>query len=275
MNNWANIRASSTIFEDEAILALNKPAGISVMGERHEFDIVELAQNAGEQLYPAHRIDKAASGIILFAKELAHHGDLTRQFNKRTVDKSYLAIARSTSLPGKGVIDLPLSVGRKNRVRIAAPRESIFFDTRASRWSVAPSQVLKTTETYPSVTTFAKIWDGNGRTLVLTQPVTGRRHQIRVHLAWTGHPIEGDPLFDKSSSIRGQRTCLHSWQLAFDARWLGNRRIEIEAPPGQDFWAVVRDDLPDQSIPGLLQHARRAAVSLKQDTFSRVSGAWP
>lgn len=265
MNNWADIRANSVIFEDEAIVVLNKPAGISVMGERHESDIVELAQDAGEQLYPVHRIDKSTSGVILFAKELAHHGDLTRQFNKRTVDKSYLAITRSTGLPEKGVIDLPLSVGRKSRVRIAAPRESISFDMTANRWSVVSSEVLKNTKTYPSVTTFAKIWDDDHHTLLLVQPVTGRRHQIRVHLAWTGHPIEGDPLFDKSSAMHGGRTCLHSWQLAFGARWLGGKRIEIEAPPDEDFWTVVRDDLPDQGMPGLLQHARRAAISFKQD----------
>ncbi|MGH7926786.1 MAG: RNA pseudouridine synthase, partial [Candidatus Binatia bacterium] len=98
------------------------------------------------------------------------------------------------------------------------------------------------------------------RTLLLVQPVTGRRHQIRIHLAWIGHPIEGDPLFDKSSAIRGARVCLHSWRLAFDACWLGGKRIEIEAPPGADFWSVVRDDLPAQDIPRLLQKARDGAL---------------
>lgn len=260
MTDWAGIRAGSVIVEDDAILALNKPAGISVMGERHESDIVELAHDAGERLYPVHRIDKATSGIILFAKGLAWHGDLTRQFNKRTVGKSYLAITRSTGLPDRGVIDLPLSAGRKGRVRIAAPRESISFDTTASRWSVAPSEVFKSTKAYPSVTTFAKIWDDGRRTLLLVQPVTGRRHQIRIHLAWTGHPIEGDPLFGKSSATRGARACLHSWRLAFDACWLGGKRIEVEAPPGEDFWSVIRDDLPDHDIPGLLQNARDSAI---------------
>ncbi|MGH3821531.1 MAG: RluA family pseudouridine synthase, partial [Pseudonocardiaceae bacterium] len=216
-------------------------------------------------LYPVHRIDKATSGIILFTKELAHHGDLTRQFNKRTVDKSYLAITRSTGLPSNGVIGLPLSVGRKSRVRVAAPRESISCDPTTNHWSVAPSEVLTNTKTYPSVTTFTKIWDSDRHTLLLVQPVTGRRHQIRVHLAWIGHPIDGDPLFDKSNPMPGGRTCLHSWQLAFDACWLDGKRIEIEAHPGEDFWTAVRDSLPDQHIPQLLQYARNAATSRKQD----------
>jgi tRNA pseudouridine32 synthase/23S rRNA pseudouridine746 synthase len=63
-----------------------------------------------------------------------------------------------------------------------------------------------------------------------------------VHLAWIGHPIEGDPLFDKSAA---GRTLLHSWRLGFDAAWAGGRRIHVEAPPGPDFWAA----LPAGEVP--------------------------
>ena len=66
--------------------------------------------------------------------------------------------------------------------------------------------------------------------------MTGRRHQIRVHLAWIGHPIEGDPLFAKAAA---GRTLLHSWRLGFDAAWAGGQRIQVEAPPGTDFWAAL------------------------------------
>ncbi|MDQ3405289.1 MAG: RNA pseudouridine synthase [Actinomycetota bacterium] len=241
MDTWTSLR-SRTLREDDASLVLNKPAGISVMGERHETDLVELAAAAGEQLYPAHRIDKVTSGVVLFAKDLPSHGDLTRQFNKRTVDKAYLAITRSTGLPAEGVIDLPLSVGRKSRVRIAAPREHITLDETTGLWSVAPEDVLANAKSYPSITRYTRLWADDQHTLLMLRPVTGRRHQIRVHLAWTGHPIDGDPLFDKTTTTR---TCLHAWRLAFDAEWLGGQRIEVEAAPDDDFWAPIRNRLPD------------------------------
>jgi tRNA pseudouridine32 synthase / 23S rRNA pseudouridine746 synthase len=88
---------------------------------------------------------------------------------------------------------------------------------------------------YPSCTTFVQVWGDGRHTLLAVCPVTGRRHQIRAHLAWIGHPIEGDPLFGETSG----RTLLHSWQLGFDAAWAGGARIEVEAPPGRDFWAPL------------------------------------
>ena len=145
VSDWAQIRAAAVLYEDEAALVLNKPAGLSVMGERHDTDLVRLAEEAGEKLYPAHRIDKVTSGVLLLAKDLALHGDLTRQFNRRTVDKVYLAITATTGLPGRGTIELPLSVGRKNRVRVAANRAAIAFDPACSRWWAAPSSSVVVT----------------------------------------------------------------------------------------------------------------------------------
>ncbi len=235
MADWAAIRRDSVLFSDEAALVLDKPAGISVMGERHETDLVRMAADSGEQLFPAHRIDKVTSGAILFARSQHIHGDLTRQFNRRTVGKAYLAVTRTTGLPDWGTIDLPLSMGRKSRVRIAAERGRIVAADH--RWSVAASDVFTQVRTYPSVTTFATVWADDQHTLLVVRPVTGRRHQIRVHLAWIGHELAGDPLFDRSGTL--PRTLLHSWRLAFDAAWLDGRRIEVTAPPGEDFWTPL------------------------------------
>jgi tRNA pseudouridine32 synthase / 23S rRNA pseudouridine746 synthase len=235
VSRWAQIRDGAVRYEDSAVLVLNKPAGLAVMGERHDTDLVRLAAEAGEKLYPAHRIDKVTSGALLLAKELRFHGDLTRQFNRRTTGKVYLAVTRSTGLPERGTIDLPLSTGRKNRVRVAANRAAIVFDEAGSRWSVPEDAVFSHTRVYPSCTTFARIWGDGRHTLLAVRPVTGRRHQVRAHLAWIGHPIEGDPLFGKTTG----RTLLHSWQLSFDAAWADGARIEVEAPPGTDFWAPL------------------------------------
>jgi tRNA pseudouridine32 synthase / 23S rRNA pseudouridine746 synthase len=242
VSDWAQIRGSTVLYEDDAALVLNKPAGLAVMGERHDTDLVRLAEDAGEKLYPAHRIDKVTSGVLLLAKDLSLHGDLTRQFNRRTVDKAYLAITATTGLPGRGTIELPLSVGRKNRVRVAANRAAIVFDPALSLWSVPPEEEFQEVRAYPSTTTFQTVAGDTGHTLLAVSPVTGRRHQIRVHLAWIGHPIQGDPLFDKSAV---GRTLLHSWRLGFDAAWDGGRRIQVEAPPGPDFWAA----LPGGPVP--------------------------
>ena len=249
VDRWAEIRDGGVCYEDDAALVLNKPAGLAVMGERHDTDLVRLAAEAGEKLYPAHRIDKVTSGALLLARELRFHGDLTRQFNNRTIGKIYLAVTRSTGLPERGTIELPLSVGRKNRVRVAANRAAIVFDEASARWSVPADEVFSHVRVYPSRTTFARVWGDGEHTLLAVLPVTGRRHQIRAHLAWTGHPIEGDPLFSKTG---GGRTLLHSWFLGFDAAWAGGARIEVTAPPGPDFWAPLRlggpVPLPDAGV---------------------------
>ncbi len=247
MSSWGEIRAGSLLFEDDAVLALDKPAGISVVGERHDADLVELAGAAGEELFPVHRIDKVTSGLVLFAKRLEHHGGLTRQFAKRTVEKAYLVLTRSGGLPAEGLVELPLSAGRKGRIRIAAPREAIVADGGA--WRVAEEDVLDT-RTYPSTTEFSTLWTDGEFTVLAVRPITGRRHQIRVHLAWIGHPIHGDPLFDKNPT---GRTGLHSWRLAVDAAWRGGERLRLQANPGPDFWAPVAARLggrPDDVLSG-------------------------
>src|SRR6266487_825442 len=261
MDRWAELRDGSVLLEDAAVLVVNKPAGISVVGGRHGVDLVTLARAAGEWLRPVHRIDKETSGAVLLAKEQPVHAELTRQFSRRSVGKAYLAITRSCGLPERGRIELPLSVGRKNRVRVAAPRGSITFDPARSCWSVPPAEMRAGTRSYPASTTFAKVWEDERHTLLAVQPATGRRHQIRVHLAWIGHPIAGDPLFDKeraagTAEAAGARMGLHSWWLAFDAPWVDGDRVRVEALPGDDFWAPLRGRLPSGAPTTVLERAR-------------------
>ena len=249
------------IFEDEDLLVLNKPAALSVMGSPEEPDLVTLALEASEDLKPTHRIDKVTTGAILLAKSAAAHASLARQFAHRSIDKSYLAITRSNGLPPQGLIELPLTVGRKNRVRIAAQRSDIVRNERGDHWYVAPSDVSTKAKRYPSVTTFATIWADADKSLLVVQLMTGRRHQIRVHLAWIGYPILGDPLFEKAAHGGLEQTYLHAWRIAFDPVWSGGRRVELEAQPGQDFWAPLRGGGPPAS---LLDRARRLEVELQR-----------
>ena len=116
METWDELRDGRELLRDDDLLVLDKPAGWSVMGERHDTDVVRLARDAGETLWPAHRIDKVTSGLVLFARRLEAHGDLTRQFADRTVAKTYLAVATGTGLPERGTIELP-AVGRSQEPR--------------------------------------------------------------------------------------------------------------------------------------------------------------
>jgi tRNA pseudouridine32 synthase/23S rRNA pseudouridine746 synthase len=259
VDDWAEIRRACALLEDEAVLVLSKPAGISVVGERHTDDLLTLAAGAGERLLPVHRIDKVTSGAVLLAKRPSAHAELTRQFQRHSAGKTYLAVTRSSGLPERGTIELPLSVGRKNRVRVAAQRSSILADEASGRWSVPSSEVFTDTRTYPSLTTFVRVWQDQHRAVLAVRPVTGRRHQIRVHLAWIGHPIEGDPLFDSQRGSSAPRTALHAWRLAFDAPWSATARIQVEAPPGDDFWACVHPH-PAHGIPQTILQAARAAT---------------
>ena len=245
-HDWATLRAACC-YEDEAVLALNKPTGISVMGERHDTDLVRIAAEAGETLYPVHRIDKVTSGLILLAKDLRLHGGLTRQFAHRTADKRYLAVVRPGGLPPEGTIELPLSTGRKGRIRIAAERSAIAVAGDPPTWSVPDAAVYDHVRSYPSTSCFRRLIGSPDQDLLAVAPISGRRHQLRVHLAWIGHAIAGDPLFAAKDDPT-PRTGLHSWRLAIDAEWDGGRRIRIEAPPGPDFWDLCHTDTPEGAL---------------------------
>lgn len=248
MGRWEDLRNSCGLFEDDAILVLNKPAGISVVGERHSDDLLSLAKDAGELVYAVHRIDKVTSGAVLLAKDLKTHGELTRQFAKRNVEKSYLAITPTVGMPSSATLDLPLYTASSGRVRIAGNRSDIVFDAAQQSWRIPDDRVPAKPRHFPSRTDFVKVFESDTHTLLLLRPFTGRRHQIRVHLAWVGHPISGDPLFDKKASSSGNRTALHSLQLSFDTDWMPQPRMEIEAVPTADFWAPFSGELPTDII---------------------------
>lgn len=235
--DWPDLRSRMVVFEDADVVAFAKPPGLSVVGERHEPDIVALAKAHGEELHPVHRIDKVTSGLVLLARTLAAHGPLTRQFADRSVRKGYLAVVRGEGLPASWTIDLPLAVGRKNRVRVAGPREAIVLDR--GRWELS-EPVAPGKRSYPSVTVVHRLHERDGVAALLALPLTGRRHQIRVHLAWTGTPILGDPLFPSTSRhTAGGRTFLHSWRLAIDGPG------ELVASPDGGFWSPLGDEAPD------------------------------
>jgi len=237
--DWAFVRDHRVLYSDDHLLVIDKPAGIALVGERHDTDLMQQARESGDFVMPAHRIDKVTSGVVLLARDQQTHGVLTRQFNDRTVIKEYLAIVRGVGLAPEGTIDLPLSVGRKSRVRVAADRDAITEDPPGN-WSVPADRIFDHVRVYPAQTSYRRLETTAQQTVLQLRPHTGRRHQLRVQLAWIGHPIEGDPLFAKPS---GERTLLHARRLTFDHPSTGER-LTVAAEPDDGFWSGFQGRIP-------------------------------
>ena len=217
------------VFENEDFLALNKPSGISVLQDRqsptHLFDEIRR-EFPGTAL--THRIDKGTSGLLLVAKNDVYKRKLSRAFAKRRIQKFYIGVVCGHVARGKTLtIDLPLRKGRKSRYRIAGLREEI--RTHADGWRIA------STEGYDSMTRIRVLRTSRQRSLVLCRPITGRTHQLRVHLAWIGHAIVGDPLYGAGDSPeqRWHRLALHCHRLVLPD--FGG----ITAPVPKDVWNAL------------------------------------
>jgi RluA family pseudouridine synthase len=175
------------LFDDEACLAVQKPAGLCVVPERFSPDGPTLQQQAaaavfgvGEDGRPrgdllvVHRLDRDTTGVVLFARSPAAHRALGLQFQEHRVRKTYLALVHGLPEPPDGAIELPLSPSpnRKHRNRMA----------------VSPSGSASFTE-YKVRERFV------GFSLLEVRPRTGRTHQIRVHLAALGNPVVADRVY--------------------------------------------------------------------------------
>ena len=182
------------LFDEPGLLAVNKPAGISLFADRHEpAQWWPLLQERFGVVLPVHRLDKGTSGVLLLARVPALQQHLNRLFLRGGVRKFY--VARATGqlrLSGTGTIDLPLMKGRKSRYRIAGERAAIA--RQGDRWSL-PGQPRP--EGHASKTRLRVLATAPGYQRLLLRPLTGRTHQLRVHLAWIGHPLLGDHLYGR------------------------------------------------------------------------------
>lgn len=185
---------------DEALLVLDKPAGLlSVPGR----GIVnqDCASARAQAQWPdaliVHRLDMATSGLLLMARGAAMRRALGMAFEWRRVHKRYIAVVAGHVVQDRGEIDQPLRTDWPNR-----PRQFVTPDGRPSltRWRV----LTRETDT-----------QGLPQTRLELEPVTGRTHQLRVHLQHIGHPILGDALYaDAQTQARSPRLLLHASELA-------------------------------------------------------------
>ncbi len=215
----------------DELLVLNKPAGLSLLRDRSgAADLWTLLKDRYGQLHLVHRLDKDTSGVLLVARSGALQRRLTRAFAGRSARKLYQArVVGSLPLQGSGCIDLPLRKGRKSRYRVAGERARI---TRSgNRWQLSASGEPAARDAAGlSAMTYLRVGVSSpGYSDLWLRPVTGRTHQLRVHLAWIGHPIVGDRLYGKpeDTAQKAPRMALHATRLQIP----GIGRWTVPAPP--------------------------------------------
>ena len=204
---------------DAALLVLDKPAGLLAVPGRGADKQDCLSARVQQQFADAlvvHRLDMATSGLMLMARGTAMQRALSRAFASRWVHKRYVAVVDS-HVPAPagdwGVIDLPILVDWPRRpLRIIDARGQ----ASVTRWRVISF------ETGP---------DGQPQTRLELEPVTGRSHQLRVHLQAIGHPILGDALYgDEATLVRSPRLLLHASRLSLTHPQSGHA-LNLERPP--------------------------------------------
>lgn len=205
------------LFANDDLLAVNKPEGLASIpeGDKGRDCLLALLESGGTgRLYVVHRLDKEVSGVILFARNAAAHKHLNEQFRQRTVSKTYVALVHGVIAANSGTIDQPIREFGSGRMGV---------DRQRGKPCLTEFQVSERLAAY---------------TLLQAYPLTGRRHQLRVHFYSLGHPIVGDRRYgDKAAQLAFPRLMLHAQEIAFPLPT--GEQITVQAPVPESFWEVV------------------------------------
>jgi tRNA pseudouridine32 synthase / 23S rRNA pseudouridine746 synthase len=190
-----SVDAERWLHVDAHLLVVDKPAGLLAVPGRGEAGRDNLTARVQAQYGDArvvHRLDQATSGLMLFARGAAAQRALSMAFEQRQVEKTYIAVVEGRPAQDHGRISAPLMADWPHR-----PRQQVHADGRPSLtlWQRLPGD------------------ESEGGARLRLQPVTGRSHQLRVHLAYIGHPIRGDRLY-APTPLRANRLLLHACHLA-------------------------------------------------------------
>lgn len=221
------------LFEDEDYLLINKPAFISTLDDRHDdISIISMAREYVASAQVCHRLDKETSGALLIAKNPEAYRSASMQFEHRKVNKVYHAVCDGIHDFREIQVDLPIHATSKGVVRISK---------REGKEALTLVNTLKAYRKY---------------TLVECQPVTGRMHQIRIHLASLNASISGDEQYggkpfylsslkknynlkkDEEEQPLIKRVALHAQALSFER--LDHERVSIQAPYAKDFAVLLK-----------------------------------
>ena len=208
------------IYEDEYLIVVDKPAGLSVLPDGWEKDSDYLVKRLEEQLgkvFIVHRLDKITSGVMIFARNAETHRALNIQFENHEAQKTYHAILEGNPKWEEKVAKHPLraNVGHKHRTMV---------DDKHGK---------------PSETHFRVIKRYEEAALVEAKPITGRTHQIRVHAYALGHPLVEDVLYGARDQYGLPRPMLHARSLSF-IHPATNERLKFSAPHPSDFEEALK-----------------------------------
>lgn len=209
--------ALEILYQDEDLVAINKPSGLLVHRspiDRREtrFALQLLRDQLGQRVYPVHRLDKPTSGVLLFALSPEMAGVLAQQFQQHSIHKTYLAVVRGYC-PDQGTVDHPLKEdpdARIKRSREARPQPAV-----SHYRCLAKVELDVEIERYPQ----------SRYSLVEVVPETGRRHQIRRHMKHIAHPIIGD-----AKHGRGRHNRYFAEQLDCPRLLLHAQHLELRHP---------------------------------------------
>ncbi len=220
------------LFEDDDFIAINKPPGISTLEDRHDtFNVLSAARKEYPGIKVCHRIDKDTSGVLMLAKNPESYRHLSMQFQNREVTKTYHAVVEGSTDFDNLEVNVAIRIKNNGFVK---------WDTKAGK---------------ESLTFFSTMENYRNYSLLECTPVTGRKHQIRVHLKYLNHPIAGDPTYGGSPIFLSHfkrkyhhgnkeekpliaRMPLHAFSLAF--KELNGNMKKIEAPWPKDFEVLLR-----------------------------------
>lgn len=218
------------LYRDEALVAVNKPSGILVHRTRisrdREFVLQRLRNQLGRHVFPAHRLDRATSGVLLFALDPDTASTTATQFQAGQVRKHYIAVVRGYTEPGGRIehaLDSEDSDTRREAVTCYRRLAAVELDAPVGRYPTARYS------------------------LVAIRPETGRRHQIRRHFAHISHPVVGDTTHGDGRHNRFfrerfgiHRLLLHAWSLELEHPQ--NRdALRIQAPLPAEFQGLLGD----------------------------------
>lgn len=207
--------APLVLFQDEHLIAINKPAGILVQDDpsNDESIITSTERFCGQPLYIVHRLDRPASGVVVFAKTKKCLALLNEQFQKRAVYKTYLAVVKNKPEVDEKKLVHFLQKNQKMNRSFATDKP-----TKYSKKAILFYKYLKSIDNY---------------TLLEVDLVTGRHHQIRTQLSYIGSPIKGDVKYKFRRGNKDRSIHLHSWKLEF-THPIYSSPINLTAPVPED-----------------------------------------